>query len=78
MAKPDKEYRNSGYINVSFDSESRQWSVGGNYTDDKNIQWDLGYAKVGSQGLQDAITLVAKQIGPTIAGKGIPRKAFSG
>ena len=74
----DKDYRNSGFINFSYDSDDKCWSVGGSYTDEQNNQWDLGYVKCSGQGLQDAVAIVAKQMGPTLAKKGMPRKERGG
>jgi len=70
----DKDYRNSGYINIAWNADDGIWQVGGNFTDANNRQFDLGFFKVGPQTLIEAIALCAKQLGPTMNGKGIPRK----
>lgn len=70
----DKDYRNSGYINITWNDTDKLWTVGGSYTDHTGKEWDLGWVKTGSQNIQEAIAIVGKQLGPTIAGKGIPRK----
>jgi hypothetical protein len=74
----DQDRRNVGYINLTWNDNDKIWSVGGNYTDHLGKEWDLGYCKVGTQGLQGAIELVGKQVGPTLAGKGIPRQERKG
>lgn len=75
MARNDsEERRNIGYINFTWNERDKIWSVGGNYIDNAGKEFDLGYCKVGTQTVQEAIAIIAKQIGPTLAGKGIERQ----
>lgn len=70
----DKDYRNSGFINFSYNDEDKCWSIGGTYTNEKGAEFDLGYIKTGTQNFEQAVGIIASQLKPTLAGKGIPRK----
>lgn len=72
----DDEYRNTGFINIKWDERFRQWTISGRYTDASGKQWALGFATVAHAGLQPAIGILAAQIGPSIAGKGVPQQEW--
>lgn len=72
MAQRDD--RDSGFINLRFNRDDKTWTIGGTWTDERSNKWDLGYAKTGTRGLAAAIALIAGQIEPTLAGKGIEKQ----
>jgi hypothetical protein len=76
MARDERERQKTdiGYINITWNGKEGCWQIGGNFTDGKGKEFDLGFCKVGTTGLQDGIALVAKQLGPTLNGKGIERQ----
>lgn len=66
--------RSVGYINFRYNAEEKIWSISGNFTDANGAEFDLGLVKTGTQCINEGISVIAKQIGPTLAGKGIPRQ----
>lgn len=74
MAYEKDDNRETGFINFKYNRQDGVWKVGGSYTDDKGNEKDLGYAITGAQNIEQAIALIGRQIGPTLAGKGLARR----
>ena len=64
--------RNKGFINMK--QRNGRWELGGTWTDGNGEEFDLGYIVVSPHGLIDGLTLLAKQMAPTMNGKGIRKE----